>query len=813
MNNENSDTPNTTSSETTETTTEIELVPATAETQNPTDIISFKDALPAELHILPLFNRPFFPHQIIPLVIDSAPWIDTIKAIAETPQKLVGLLVVKNDNPLDAQPNDFHRMGTACRVHRVTEFDDKIQIVLEGLQRFRVEEWLSQQRPFIVQASYHPEQRADKDEIKPYVLAIINIIKELLPLNPLYHEELKVFLQRFSPEEPSPLADFAASLTTSSKEELQDILETLPLLNRLEKVLMLLNKELQLSKAQAEIRQQVEEKMQKHQREFFLHEQLKAIQKELGLEKDDKTSEIEKFRKRLAELVVPEAAMKRINEEMEKFSMLEVGSAEYGVTRNYLDWLTSLPWGKYSEDKLDLAAARDVLDQEHEGLADVKDRIMEFLAVGKLKGSISGTILLLVGPPGVGKTSIGRSIATTIGRTFYRFSLGGIHDEAEIKGHRRTYIGAMPGKFIQAIKDIESANPVIMLDEIDKIGASYRGDPASALLEVLDPEQNVDFLDHYLDVRFDLSKVLFICTANQLDTIPAPLLDRMEVIKLSGYLTSEKLQIAKKHLIRRQLEKSGLTEQQLVLADDTLLQMIEGYAREAGVRNLEKRIGTIARKSALKLLQDAPLPITVTPENLADFLGKPLFEDEQAIKGIGVVTGLAWTAMGGATLSIEAIQIHNYTRGFKLTGQLGDVMKESAEIAYSYIVSQAAQFAVDAKFFENAFLHLHVPAGATPKDGPSAGITMASALLSLAKNCEVPQNIAMTGELTVTGQVLPVGGIREKVIAARRVKIYNLILPHANRRDFEDLPEYIKEGVTVNFVKHYEEVAKILWSV
>jgi ATP-dependent Lon protease len=416
-----------------------------------------------------------------------------------------------------------------------------------------------------------------------------------------------------------------------------------------------------------------------------------------------------------------------------------------------------------------------------------------------------------VGPPGVGKTSVGRSIATTIGRHFYRFSLGGIHDEAEIKGHRRTYIGAMPGKFIQAIKDIASANPVIMLDEIDKVGASYRGDPASALLEVLDPEQNVDFLDHYLDVRFDLSKVLFICTANQLDTIPAALLDRMEVIKLSGYLASEKLQIAKKHLVRRQLEKSGLRDDQLILADDTLLQIIEGYAREAGVRNLEKRIGTIARKAALKLLQDAPLPICVTPENLSDYLGKPLFEDEQAIRGVGVVTGLAWTAMGGATLSIEAVQIHNYARGFKLTGQLGDVMKESAEIAYSYIVSAVAKFGVNQHFFENAFLHLHVPAGATPKDGPSAGITMASALLSLAKKIEVPQNIAMTGELTLTGQVLPVGGIREKVIAARRVKIYDLILPHANKRDFEDLPDYIREGVTVRFVKQYAEVAAILW--
>jgi len=416
-----------------------------------------------------------------------------------------------------------------------------------------------------------------------------------------------------------------------------------------------------------------------------------------------------------------------------------------------------------------------------------------------------------VGPPGVGKTSIGRSVAEAVGRKFYRFSVGGIHDEAEIKGHRRTYIGAMPGKFIQALKEVEYANPLIMLDEIDKIGASYRGDPASALLEVLDPEQNVDFLDHYLDVRFDLSKVLFICTANQLDTIPAPLLDRMEMIKLSGYLASEKFQIAKKHLFKRQLEKSGLKPTDLNLLDKTLTRIIEDYAREAGVRNLEKQIGTIARKTALKLLEGAKPPIKVTPDNLSKYLGKPLFENEKAIKGVGVVTGLAWTAMGGATLSVEATCIHQYNRGFKLTGQLGDVMKESAEIAYSYIMSQAENLGVDKRFFEKAFIHLHVPAGATPKDGPSAGITMASALLSLAKGEAIRQGIAMTGELTLTGQVLPIGGVREKVIAARRIGIYNLILPFANKRDFEDLPDYVREGVTVQFVKKFSKVAKILW--
>ncbi len=777
-----------------------------------TGLISYKDALPNIIHVLPLSNRPFFPHQIIPLVVESGPWAETVKAIANSPQKIIGLILSKKDNVNDVQTEDFHLMGTACRLHRIAQAEDKLQIVVEGLERFRIEDWVSSQRPFVVRASFHPETRYDHvEEIKPYVLAVINTIKELLPLNPLYNEELRFFLERFGIEEPSPLADFAASLTTSTKEELQDILDTTHILKRLEKVLLLLNKELQLAKAQVEIRKQVEEKMQNQQRDFFLREQLKVIQKELGIEKDDRTTEIDRFRKRLSELKVPEAAQKRIDDEIEKMSMLEVGSAEYAVTRNYLDWLTLMPWGKHSEDKLDLPHAREVLDADHEGLEDVKDRIMEFLAVGKLKGSINGTILLLVGPPGVGKTSIGRSIANTVGRTFYRFSVGGIHDEAEIKGHRRTYIGAMPGKFIQSMKEVEHANPVIMLDEIDKIGANYRGDPASALLEVLDPEQNVDFLDHYLDVRFDLSKVLFICTANQQDTIPAPLLDRMEVIKLSGYLASEKLKIAKKHLVKKQLDKSGLQADQILLPDDCLAKIIEDYAREAGVRSLEKRIGTITRKAARKFLEGATLPIAVTPDNLNDYLGKPLFENEKAIKGVGVVTGLAWTPMGGATLSIEAICVHKYTRGFKLTGQLGDIMKESAEIAYGYVISQGETFGVDKNYFENAFVHLHVPAGATPKDGPSAGITMASSLLSLAKGQAVDKIMAMTGELTLTGQVLPVGGIREKVIAARRVKIYDLILPEANRRDFDDLPGYVREGVNVQFVKEYGEVAKLLW--
>jgi ATP-dependent Lon protease len=430
-----------------------------------------------------------------------------------------------------------------------------------------------------------------------------------------------------------------------------------------------------------------------------------------------------------------------------------------------------------------------------------------------MKGEVSGSIILFVGPPGVGKTSLGRSIARALGRKFFRFSLGGMRDEAEIKGHRRTYVGAMPGKFIQAIKDTQSANPVIMLDEIDKVGASYQGDPASALLEVLDPEQNSDFLDHYLDVPFDLSKTLFICTANQLDTIPGPLLDRMEVIQLSGYLASEKMDIARHHLLPRQLERNGLKPRgQLRIDKAALRKIIEDYAREAGVRRLEKYLGAIARKAVVKILEGEKTPIHVRAKDVEEYLGKPVFSREKRMSGVGIITGLAWTAMGGATLSIEATRIHSFTRGFKLTGQLGDVMRESAEIAYSYILANAERWGASPDYFENSLIHLHVPAGATPKDGPSAGITMACALLSLAKNRRPVRTLAMTGELTLTGQVLPVGGIREKVIAARRVNIRELILPEANRGDFEEIPEYIRKGLKVHFAGKFDDVVPVVFN-
>ncbi len=770
--------------------------------------------LPTTLYLLPLFDRPFFPAQAYPLIMDEAPWLESVEAIGETEHHMAGLVLVQGDDLANLTPEKFYKTGSVVRLHNPHRSEGKLQFIAEGLERFRIVKWLSKTPPYKVQVEYPGEEKTpsrDKDEVRAYAMAIINTIKELLPLNPLYSEELKHFLNRFGPNEPSPLSDFAASLTTARSEELQKVLETFPIVARMKKVLVLLKKELELAKMQTRIRDRLEERMDKQQREFFLKEQLKEIQKELGLEKDDRTAELERFQQRLEGLEVPQHAQERIDDELQKLSVLEVGSPEYTVTRNYLDWVSNLPWGKCTDDILDLKRARKVLDADHDGLEEVKQRILEFLAVGCLKGVVSGSIILLVGPPGVGKTSIGRSIATALGREFFRFSLGGMRDEAEIKGHRRTYIGAMPGKFIQAIKEAGSSNPVVMLDEIDKIGASYHGDPASALLEVLDPEQNKDFLDHYLDLRYDLSKTLFVCTANQLDTIPGPLLDRMEVIRLSGYITEEKLAIAKNHLWPRLLDRMGIKPSKLKINDAALRAVIDGYAREAGVRGLEKQLGQIVRKAAVKFVQGEKKSISVGPKALDEYLGKPFFHKEKPISGVGVVTGLAWTAMGGATLSIEATQVHTHNRGFKLTGKLGEVMRESAEIAYSYIASHLKQYGARESFYDDAFVHLHVPEGATPKDGPSAGITMATALLSLARGKKVPRPIAMTGELTLTGQVLPVGGIREKVIAARRIGIRELILPYANKGDYEELPDYITEGFTVSFAKHYREVAKVVF--
>ncbi len=770
------------------------------------------DVLPNTLYLLPLSERPFFPAQVLPLILNVDPWHSTIAAAVHSEHRLIGLIMVNSDSSEQVTPDQFNAVGTVVRMHQLAQNNDKLQFIAQGLKRFRITQWLSPKAPYHVYVEYLDDNEfVNTEELRAYSLAVLNTLKELMPLNPLYSEELKFFLSRFNTNDPSPLADFAANLTTSSKAELQDILNTVPVLERMKKVLVLIKRELEVAKLQTKIRSQVEEKMSEQQRKFFLREQLKVIQKELGIAKDDRTADVERFRERLEKKQVPEPAMKRIQDELDKLSVLESGSPEYAVTRNYLDVITDLPWGHASSDQLDLDHARAVLDRDHEGLDDVKERIIELLAVGTLKGEVAGSILLVVGPPGVGKTSIGRSIAEALGRQFYRFSVGGIRDEAEIKGHRRTYIGALPGKLVQALRETQTANPVIMLDEIDKISASYMGDPASALLEVLDPEQNKEFLDHYLDVRIDLSKVLFICTANQLDTIPAPLLDRMEAIRLSGYIDSEKVQIAKHHLWPRLLTRAGLDTTRLQINDAALLQIIEGYAREAGVRNLEKQLARIVRKAAVEIVRGRTEPWRIETDQIISYLGKPMFRKETPVPDIGVAIGLAWTTAGGATLQIEASRVHTKNRGFKLTGRLGDVMQESANIAYSYVCAHLSDYRVESGFFDEAFVHLHVPEGATPKDGPSAGITMATALLSLALQQKPARPIAMTGELTLTGHVLPVGGIREKVVAARRNQISELILPDDNRSDYEQLPAYITQGLDTHFVNHFTEVVKYVF--
>ena len=765
------------------------------------------EILPVSLHILPVHDRPFFPVHAMPLILDEKVWLETIVEVGKTPSRTVGLMLAKTTPEQPPDPDDLYGVGTAVRMHEPARRNGEIHFVAEGLQRFRIGKWISNRPPYIATVEYLSDAvEEDNPEVKAYAMAIIGIIKELIPLNPLYNEQLKLFLERFTPNKPASLAYFAASLTTASGEELQNILQSEALIERMDLVLGLIKKELEVAKLHARISKQVEEAMGEQQRKFFLREQLKVIQKELGISKDDRQADVERFRERLEALALSESAQARVDEELDKLSVLERGSPEYAVTRNYLDWMTGLPWGVHSEDILDLERARVILDEDHDGLGDVKDRIIEFLAVGKLKGGVGGSIILLVGPPGVGKTSIGRSVAEALGRKFYRFSVGGMRDEAEIKGHRRTYIGAMPGKFIQALKEVEVANPVIMLDEIDKVGASYHGDPASALLEVLDPEQNEAFHDHYMDVRFDLSNVLFICTANQLDTIPGPLLDRMEIIRLAGYITAEKLAIAKNHLWPQQRDKAGLGAAQLQISDAALKKLIDGYARQAGVRGLDKQLARIVRKAAVQIVNNKNKKLRVSVRNLEDYLGMPFFRDDKPQRGVGVVTGLAWTAMGGTTLDVEATRVHAGGRGFRLTGRLGEVMQESAQIALSYLGANLTTFGADKDFLDKSFVHLHVPEGATPKDGPSAGVTMATALLSLARNEQIGRALAMTGELTLTGQVLPVGGIREKVIAARRSHISELLLPEANRGDFEELPDHLKDGLTVHFCRRFRDV-------
>lgn len=662
------------------------------------------------------------------------------------------------------------------------------------------------------------EKFRQTEEIKALTQELIKTIRDIISMNPLYRESLQQMLHQGQRvvDNPVYLSDLGAALTGADAQELQQVLEEMDILKRLRLSLALLKKEYELSKLQQKIGREVEEKVKQQHRKYILHEQLKVIKKELGLEKDDKDAIEEKYREKIRQKTVPKPVMDVLDEELNKLSFLESHSSEFNVTRNYLDWLTSMPWGVTSPENLNLQQAVEILDEDHYGMEDIKKRILEFIAVSQLKGSTQGKILCFHGPPGVGKTSIAKSIARALNREYFRFSVGGMTDVAEIKGHRRTYVGAMPGKVIQCLKKTQTENPLVLIDEVDKIGKGHQGDPASALLEMLDPEQNANFLDHYLDVAVDLSKVLFICTANVVDTIPEPLRDRMEMIEMSGYVAEEKLAIAKQYLIPQAMSDSGLNDSHITMQDNSLTSLIKYYCRESGVRNLQKHIEKIHRKVAFKVVKKEIDKVDVTASNLHDFVGKPVFTQDRMyeITPPGVVMGLAWTAMGGSTLFIETA-IRKPTNTNKMegtcesTGHLGEVMKESIHIAMTVAKNFLKNVDPSNTFLYDSHIHLHVPEGATPKDGPSAGVTIATALISLAKNQAIRQDVAMTGELSLIGKVLPVGGIKEKTIAAKRVGVTCVILPEENKKDFNDLPKYITDGLEVHFASTFEDIYRI----
>ncbi|MBD0257217.1 MAG: endopeptidase La [Cytophagales bacterium] len=782
------------------------------------NLVLVSDVLPDRLTILPLRDRPIFPGLTLPILLSGRQYLEALRLASDNQPTILGVSLVQDPNEEDLFASTLYRVGTAIKIFRINPMgNDTVQVIAQGISRFECVRKVGNTGPaprWEVKYRQDPDEKPN-DELKAYTLAIIASVKEILAMNPIFQEQLKVIVSQLSSEKPGRLMDAIASMLTVEAGRVQEVLEAFHLFERGFKLMMLLREERELLQLQQKINQQVEQQMSKQQREFMLRQQLKAIKQELGLEKDDKSAEVERIEARLGGKQLSEEAARIVRTELDRLAVLEPASPEFNVIRTYLDVLTDLPWGHYAEDNRDIRKARQILDAEHFGLEDVKERILAFISTIIRRGRLTGTNLLLVGPPGVGKTSIGRSVASALGRPFYRFSVGGMRDEAEIKGHRRTYIGALPGKLIDSLRRTGVSNPVIMLDELDKMGSSYQGDPAAALLEVLDPEQNRNFLDNYLDVRYDLSNVLFIATANQLDTIPEPLLDRMEVIRLSGYVLEEKVAIARSYLIPRQREEHGLLDGELEITDEGLRTVIDRYAREAGVRNLEKQIQKIMRHVTLKLAEGAEGQFRVTPDTVADYLGKPTFTNEILYnKGVpGTVLGLAYTAMGGATLYIEANAVRSRSSGFKQTGQLGKVMQESSEIAYSYIRARTGDDPAMKVFFDEHVVHLHVPAGATPKDGPSAGVTMALALYSLAAGKPVRAELAMTGEISLTGKVLPIGGVREKTIAARRVGITEIILPEENRKDFEELPPYIRDGMTVHYADHFDDVAGVAFAV
>lgn len=784
--------------------------------QNP--LISLEVGMPSVLTILPVFKNPIFPGIIVPIVVrneSNYPELDKKLKV----NNFIGLLLVKGKEEnltKEIAPSDFYLVGTVAKiVKRINLPDGNINLLVNCLSRFKVSQYVTEQAPIKAVVQYIEEKNLESDlEIRVLVKTITQQLEYLGKNNPLFTEQVKVTID--NAENSARIADFVASILGDvEKEKQQEILEAFEIRERLEKVAILLEERINMMKIQEKILKNINKKIEKQQREFFLKEQMKAIKKELGLETNQKSKDLLKLKKKYELLELEGEAKEVIENELEKLAALEPHSPEYSLTYNYLETVISLPWNHFIKENHDLNKAKKTLESSHYGLKDVNERILEFLAVKKLKPDAKGSMICLVGPPGVGKTSLGKAIAQTLNRPFFRFSVGGMKDEAEIKGHRRTYIGAMPGKLIQGLKIVKAKNPVFMIDEIDKIGNSYQGDPASALLEVLDPEQNIDFRDHYIDLPFDLSHVLFITTANTLDTIPSALMDRMEIIRLSGYIAQEKYEIGKKFILEKQRNRHGLKKEDLNLTKKAFLYIADKYSREAGVRNFERQIERICRKTAYKKAMGENFIKMVNIKHLKDILGPEIFsEDEKKrIKRCGVAIGLAWTSLGGDTLFIESLAVKSKKGGLKITGKLGEVMQESANIAYSYTRNKALELKmdIDEEFFENQTLHLHVPQGAIPKDGPSAGITMASSLFSLITKQKIKEDLAMTGELTLTGSVLPVGGIKEKVIAAHRAKIKTIILPKENQRDLENIPEKIKKDLTFYCVSTMDEVLKLIF--
>jgi len=760
--------------------------------------------IPGVLPILPLRDMVIYPGMVSPLIIARPKSIKLIDEVLMG-DRLVGLVAQRRPEIESPKPEHLYEYGCAASVLKMLKFPDgTLRVLIQGLTRVRTLKY-TRREPY-----FKARVRRVEDVIKPSVELdalsrnIAIQFQKIINLVPHLPDELQVVVMNIS--DPGKLADLVASNLNLALEERQEILEAIDVKERLEKLTILVNRELAILEMGTKIQDQVQMALSKNQREFFLREQLKAIQQELG-EGDERTAEIKELREQIEKSQMPEPALKEALRELERLAKMPPGVAEYTVSRTYIDWLVSLPWAIKTEDNLDIKAAAKVLNEDHYDLEKVKERILEYLAVRKLKPDMKGPILCFVGPPGVGKTSLGRSIARALGRKFVRISLGGVHDEAEIRGHRRTYIGALPGRIIQGIKTAGSNNPVFMLDEVDKVGQDFRGDPAAALLEVLDPEQNSTFSDHYLDVAFDLSAVMFITTANILDTVPPALLDRMEVLELPGYTEEEKIQIAQQYLIPKQLEAHGLKTEQVSFEEAAIKKIIGEYTQEAGLRNLEREIATICRKVAKGIAEETLEKERVTPDNVAKYLGPVKYFPELAERTSlpGVATGLAWTPTGGDILFVESTKMRG-NKGLTLTGQLGEIMKESAQAALSYIRANAKELKIDEEFFDKYDLHIHVPAGAIPKDGPSAGVTIATSLVSLLTGKPARNDLAMTGEITLRGKVLPVGGVKEKVLAARRAGIKHIILPKRNEVDLEEVPEVVKRDLQFHFVENLDQV-------